>query len=174
MIRVARLNHAVLFVRDLDVAMGFYERAFGFEEVAREADGQMGFLKARGSTNHHDLGLLALGPGAPRPPRGATGLYHLAWEVPAIEDLEEAARTLSAERALVGASDHGATKSLYGRDPDGLEFEVVWIIPAHLLDDEARRARTSIRPLDLAKEKARYGAATPGGVGVSRAAVPGA
>ncbi len=39
MIPVARLNHAVLFVRDLDRSAGFYERVFGFEEIAREAAG---------------------------------------------------------------------------------------------------------------------------------------
>ena len=66
--------------------------------------------------------------------------------------------------ALTGASDHGTTKSLYGADPDGLEFEVAWIIPAELLDDEAFEARTRIGRLDLAREKARYGADTPGGI----------
>jgi hypothetical protein len=71
--------------------------------------------------------------------------------------------------ALTGASDHGTTKSLYGRDPDGLEFEIAWIVPRDLLDDAALAGRTSIRPLDLAREIARYGADTRGGVGVSRA-----
>ncbi len=66
--------------------------------------------------------------------------------------------------ALTGASDHGTTKSLYGADPDGLEFEIAWIIPAELLDDPARDARTRIGRLDLAKEKERYGAETQGGI----------
>jgi len=74
---------------------------------------------------------------------------------------------LSAAGALVGASDHGTT-SLYAQDPDGLEFEVVWIIPAHLLDDEAIASSTrAILPLDLAKEKSRFGADTQGGIGIS-------
>ena len=67
-IRVARLNHAVLFVRDLEVAIDFYQRVFGFELVAREAGGRMGFLRAAGSDNHHDLGLMAVAADAPRPP----------------------------------------------------------------------------------------------------------
>ena len=65
-IPVARLNHAVLFVRDIDVAVDFYSRVFGFEQIAREAGGRMAFLRARGSANHHDLGLMAVGPAAPR------------------------------------------------------------------------------------------------------------
>lgn len=160
-IPVARLNHAVLFVRDLDVAMDFYGRVFGFEEVAREMGGRMGFLRAAGGDNHHDLGLLALGLDAPRPPRGATGLYHLAWEVPTIEDLAAAARTLSEEGALGGASDHGVSKSLYGRDPDGNEFEIMWRVPEDDWGEYDRRG--VVLPLDLDRELARYGRGARGG-----------
>jgi hypothetical protein len=71
----------------------------------------------------------------------------------------------------VGMSDHSTTKSLYAQDPDGLEFEVAWIVPAELLDDATMQARDRIRPLDLAGEIARYGPETPGGIGISRAAV---
>ena len=74
-IPVARLNHAVLYVTDLDRAIDFYERAFGLREIAREG-GRMAFLRAAGSANHHDLGLIEVGPGAPQPPPGSTGLYH--------------------------------------------------------------------------------------------------
>ncbi|HXG41092.1 MAG TPA: VOC family protein [Candidatus Limnocylindrales bacterium] len=153
-IPVTRLNHAVLFVRDLEAAVGFYRRVFGFEEIAREF-GRMAFLRAKGSENHHDLGLLALGPGAPRPPRGSTGLYHLAWEVPRIEDLAAAAEVLSREGALTGASDHGATKSVYGRDPDGNEFEIMWLVPRAEWGEYERRG--IVAPLDLDRELARFG-----------------
>ena len=95
------------------------------------------------------------------------GLYHLAWEVDTLDELERTAAALAEAGGLVGASDHGTTKSLYGRDPDGLEFEIVWLIPADLLDQGALDARKRIRPLDLAKEKARYGGQTHGGVGIS-------
>ena len=153
-IPVKRLNHAVLFVRDLDVAVDFYTRAFAFEEIAREG-GVMAFLRARGSENHHDLGLLALGADAPHPPRGSTGLYHLAWEVGSLEDLAAARGTLSRLGALVGASDHGATKSLYARDPDGNEFEVMWMLPREDWGEHAESAIT--QPLDLEAERKKYG-----------------
>jgi catechol-2,3-dioxygenase len=153
MIPVARLNHAVLFVRDLDRSVDFYSRVFGFEEIARER-GLMAFLRARDSENHHDLGLMAVGPDAPRPPRGSTGLYHLAWEVPTIEDLARAAGVLSSEGALGGASDHGATKSLYGRDPDGNEFEIMWLVPREEWGEYESRA--VVKPLDHAAHLPRY------------------
>lgn len=152
-IPVSRLNHAVLYVRDLDVSVDFYRRAFGFEEIGRE--GPMAFLRAAGSDNHHDLALLAVGPDAPRPPRGSTGLYHLAWEVPSIEDLASAAAVLAGLDALSGMSDHGATKSLYGRDPDGIEFEVMWLVPRDQWGEYERRGVTM--PLDLQREVARFG-----------------
>ncbi len=154
MIRVTRLNHAVLYVRDLDRSVGFYRQAFGFDEIAREG-GAMAFLRAAGSTNHHDLALMSVGAQAPSPPRGSTGLYHLAWEVPAIEDLAAAASMLVELGALAGMSDHGATKSLYGRDPDGIEFEVMWLVPRERWGEYERRA--VIEPLDLDREVARFG-----------------
>ena len=126
-IPVTRLNHAVLYVRDVERSVAFYQHAFGFEEIARE--GPMAFLRAAGSNNHHDLALFGVGPAAPPPPRGSTGLYHLAWEVPTINDLAAASAVLTELGALSGMSDHGATKSLYGRDPDGIEFEVMWMVP---------------------------------------------
>jgi catechol-2,3-dioxygenase len=99
--------------------------------------------------------------------RQTVGLYHLAWELDTLDSLEQTAAALARAGALVGTSDHGTTKSLYGRDPDGLEFEIVWIIPADQLTDADRRARKTIRPLDLAREKARFGGTRRGGVGVS-------
>jgi len=151
---VRRLNHAVLYVRDLERSVGFYKRAFGFEEIARER-GMMAFLRAAGSENHHDLALMSVGPQAPRPPRGSVGLYHLAWEVPAIDDLAQAMAALSEMGALTGMSDHGATKSLYGQDPDGIEFEVMWMVPREDWGEYERRA--VVEPLDIERELARYG-----------------
>lgn len=155
-IPVTRLNHAVLFVRDLERSVQFYQRVFGFEEVAR-ASRNMAFLRAPGSTNHHDLGLAAVGArAAPVPPQGsAVGLYHLAWEVPRIEDVAAAHAALQKERALTGASDHGATKSVYGEDPDGNEFEIMWMVPRDQWGEFEGKAPTG--PLDLPRELARFG-----------------
>ena len=153
-IPVARLNHAVLYVRDLDRSVGFYAKAFGFEEIAREG-GRMAFLRASGSDNHHDLGLAEVGQGAPQTPPGSVGLYHLAWEVPTINALADAAAALADLDALSGMSDHGATKSLYGADPDGNEFEVMWMVPREQWGEYDKRA--IVQPLDLKRELERYG-----------------
>ncbi|OUC83533.1 VOC family protein [Streptosporangium minutum] len=164
---VQRLNHAVLYVRDVERSVAFYEEALGFRVVM----GMRGaaFLQASGSSNDHDLGLFELGPhaGASGAGRSTVGLYHLAWEVDTLAELERIALKLGEMNALVGASDHSTTKALYAKDPDGLEFEVSWLVPADLLTEEVLDGRSGIKPLDLAREKERYGAQTRGGLGVS-------
>ena len=168
---ITRLNHAVLYVRDVDRSVAFYGDMLGFRPVDMTPEGFAGaaFLQAPGSTNDHDLGLFEVGPDAGPSQAGRTtvGLYHLAWEVETLTDLQELAGKLAGAGALTGSSDHGTTKSLYARDPDGIEFEVTWIVPADQLDDAARAARKSIGRLDLAKETARYGSDSRGGVGIS-------
>jgi len=158
-IPVARLNHAVLYVRDAERAAEFYTGLFGFAVVGREFGGQAIFLRSPLEDNHHDLGLLSVGADAPNAPRGSVGLYHLAWEVPTIADLAAARDLLAAAGALGGASDHGVSKSLYGRDPDGNEFEIMWRVPREAWGDDEHRG--AIRPLDIEHELERFGGEAP-------------
>jgi catechol-2,3-dioxygenase len=165
---VTRLNHAVLYVRDVERTRAFYEEALGFTTLMY-VPGRAAFFRAPGSTNDHDLGTFQVGADAAPSAagRGAVGLYHLAWEVDTLAELSRLAEVLRERGALVGASDHSTTKSLYAKDPDGLEFEVCWIVPADQLTDEAIAGSSTIRPLDLQAEVDRYGADTPGGIGIS-------
>ncbi|MEO3809295.1 VOC family protein [Sphaerisporangium sp. B11E5] len=164
---VRRLNHAVLYVRDVDRSVTFYQEALGFRMVMSMPGAA--FLQAPASQNDHDLGLFQIGPQATasQAGRATVGLYHLAWEVETLADLQQTAAKLTELDALVGASDHSTTKALYAKDPDGLEFEVSWLVPAHLLTDDTLAGRSQIRPLDIQQEITRYGADTPGGIGIS-------
>jgi len=167
---VTRLNHAVLYVRDVERTREFYEQVLGFKTLIW-MPGQAAFFQAPGSTNDHDLGTFQIGSGAGPSEAGkrTVGLYHLAWEVDTLSELRRIAGVLQERGALVGASDHVTTKALYAQDPDGIEFEVSWLLPADAITDEiraeAKAART--KPLDLEAEIKRYGAETRGGVGVS-------
>ncbi len=163
---VHRLNHAVLYVRDAERSAEFYEDMLGFRRLPLPLPGAV-FMQAEGSTNDHDLGLFSIGEGAAASAAGrqSVGLYHLAWEVDTLQDLAEIGAKLSQAGALVGATDHGTTKALYGKDPDSLEFEVSWLVPADLITDDV--VMTAQR-LDLAKEIERFGGDTLGGIGVSR------
>jgi catechol-2,3-dioxygenase len=149
------LNHAVLFVRDARRSARFYREVLGFREKVTLPNAV--FLQAPDSDNDHDLGLFGIGDQAGASPAGraAVGLYHLAWEVPTLADLRDHRTRLAEAGALVGASDHGTTKALYAKDPDGLEFEVSWLVPHELIGDETE---VTTRPLDLDAEIERYGA----------------
>jgi catechol-2,3-dioxygenase len=57
--------------------------------------------------------------------------------------------------ARVGESDHGVCKSLYGHDPDGIEFEVVWTVPRE--DWGSYEHEAVVQPLDLDAALARWG-----------------
>ena len=124
-----RLNHAVLFVADLERSVRFYTEVFGMQVVAREPRADAAFLRLPRSGNHHDLGLFGVGTHAPPKRRGQIGLYHLAWQLDTIDELAAARQALVDAGALTGESSHGATKSIYGADPDGNEFEIMWMLP---------------------------------------------
>ncbi len=156
---ITRLNHAVLFVRDADAAATFYAKAFGFEELSRPQGMRAVFMRSPSGGNHHDLGLFEVGAQAATPPRGSVGLYHLAWEIDTIEGLAEMSKSLQEMGALTGASDHGVSKSLYGRDPDGNEFEVMWSVPQEAWGEYADQA--TVLPLNMEAELARWGAGAP-------------
>ena len=146
------LNHAVLFVSDVNRAKTFYTEVLGFTVAIDEAGPNASFLKAPGSENHHDLGLFQTP--APKPPRGSIGLYHLAWEVREIADLSGIKEALAESGHLTGQSHHGATISLYGADPDGNEFEVMWMLPREAWGEYEKRG--VVMGLDLASEIERW------------------
>ncbi|HEU4911621.1 MAG TPA: VOC family protein [Actinomycetes bacterium] len=167
---VRRLNHAVLFVRDVQRSVAFYREVLGFAPIeGMDALQGAAFLRAPSSTNDHDLGLFQIGAqaGPSGAGRSTVGLYHLAWEVETLADLADVAAKLQKRDALVGATDHSTTKALYARDPDGLELEVSWLVPADRLTPEILAERDKLRPLDLPAEIERFGADTVGGLGVS-------
>ena len=161
-----RLNHAVLFVADLDRAVRFYTDVFGMDVIAREPCANAAFLRLPRSGNHHDLGLFGVGAGGEPKRRGSVGLYHLAWQLDTIDELAAARQLLLDSGAYTGESSHGATKSLYGADPDGNEFEIMWMLPRDDWGDYEHSA--TVEHLDLAAEVARWtGVRTAGEIAVS-------
>ncbi|MEY9962995.1 catechol-2,3-dioxygenase [Streptacidiphilus sp. MAP12-16] len=150
---VRRLNHAVLYIREVPRSVAFYTDVFGFEVAAEIAD-RAAFLRAPGTLNDHDLGLFAIGAQAPGPTPGQVGLYHLAWEVGTLGELAEVGAKLQERGSLVGATDHGVSKSFYAKDPDGNEFEVMWRVPRAEWPGDGG----GIERLDLDAALARWGA----------------
>jgi catechol-2,3-dioxygenase len=156
-IPVKRLNHVALKVRDLDASVDFYTRVMGFtEDVGRFGHDTIAFLRAPGSTNHHDLALLKIGPQAADASPRAVGLFHCAWEVDDLRDLLTARDRLTAEGCFHSQADHGATKAVYGSDPDGNPFEITWIQPREQWGDWETEAPIKA-PIDLDAELAARG-----------------
>jgi len=161
---IRALNHAVLYVRDARRSAAFYRDVLGFRTLSERALGGAIFMQAPDSDNDHDLGLFTIGDDASPSPagQGSVGLYHLAWEVGTLADLVALRDRLAEAGAIVGSSDHGTTKSLYAKDPDGIEFEVAWLLPHELITEEDRAATSTIGRLDLDAELARFGPDTVG------------
>ena len=144
-----RIGHVHLKVSDLKRAVDFYRGVLGLELTQRYGR-SAAFLSAGGY--HHHIGLNtweSLG-GSP-PPRGATGLYHLAILYPDRPSLTSAVqRVLDAGIQLEGASDHGVSEAVYLRDPDGNGIELYRDRPP---EDWPREADGELRmgtgPLDL-------------------------
>ena len=149
-IGLTRLQHLVLWVSDVGRSVCFYRDVLGFEVTMR--DPHAAFLKIPGSPDDHHLGLFEQ-TGVPAPDERVARMYHSAWEVGDITDLVRARQRLIEAGALVGSSDHGVSLSLYAKDPDGLEFEIVWTVPGG--------TPLGTRPLDLDAELARRGITMP-------------
>jgi catechol 2,3-dioxygenase len=124
-----RIGHVHLKVADIERALGFYVGVLGFELMASYGN-QAAFISAGGY--HHHIGLNTWESlGAPPPPPGTTGLYHLAILYPTRSELADALRRVEAAGiGLDGASDHGVSEALYLRDPDQNGIELYWDRPA--------------------------------------------
>ena len=123
-----RIGHVHLRVADIDRALAFYCGVLGFQVTQRYGPGAA-FVSAGGYHHHIGLNTWESQGGSP-PPRGSTGLYHLAILYPTRAALADALRRLtSAGIALDGASDHGVSEALYLSDPDGNGVELYWDRP---------------------------------------------
>lgn len=144
------VGHVHLKVSDLERAVRFYTEALGFEVTQRLGD-SAAFLGAGGYHHHLGLNTWESRGGAP-PPRGSTGLYHVAFRYPGRSELAEALRRLlRLGIALEGAADHGVSEALYLRDPDGNGIELYCDRPrSEWPRDEAGELRMYTRALDLA------------------------
>jgi catechol 2,3-dioxygenase len=144
-----RIGHVHLKVADLDRALAFYCGVLGFQlmqHFGREA----AFISAGGYHHHIGLNTWESRGGAP-PPRGSTGLFHLAILYPTRAELADALlRLTKAGIELDGASDHGVSEALYLRDPDENGVELYWDRPREKWPKASDGSLAMFtRPLDL-------------------------
>jgi catechol 2,3-dioxygenase len=126
-----RIGHVHLKVADLERAIGFYSGVLGLA-ITQRFGMQAAFLSAGGYHHHIGLNTWESSGGSP-PPRGSTGLYHVAIVYPGRPQLADALRRLMAAGIqLEGAADHGVSEALYLRDPDDNGVELYWDRPQDL------------------------------------------
>lgn len=138
-----------LKVADLERALAFYTGVLGFELTHRYGR-DAAFVAAGGYHHHIGLNVWESRGGSP-PPRGTTGLYHVAILYPSRAALAEAVRrVLEAGVRLDGASDHGVSEAVYLRDPDDNGIELYRDRPPEEWPrDDAGALQMPTRPLDL-------------------------
>jgi catechol 2,3-dioxygenase len=143
-----RIGHVHLTVSRLERSVQFYRDALGFAISQRDGSSAV-FLSAGGY--HHHIGLnVWAGEGAPQPPPGRTGLYHLAVLYPSRRELARAFKRLFDHGVPIeGASDHGVSEAIYLRDPDGNGVELYRDRPAGEWPRVNGQLRMTTRPLDL-------------------------
>ncbi len=118
---VSRLGHIGLYARDLEGLRDFYRDVLGLQ-VRRKTSRGVFFTCG---TNDHDVAIFEAGSDAPLPAERGVGLYHFALRLGSLDELKAAYRYLKASEAnIAGFAHHGDTKSIYVKDPDGLEIEV--------------------------------------------------
>lgn len=144
------IGHVHLKVSDLDRSIAFYRDVIGLDLQQRFGPGAA-FLSAGGY--HHHLGLNTWeSRGGMRPPRGTTGLYHVAFLYPTRAALARAvAQVGTAGVSLTGAADHGVSEAVYLDDPDGNGIELYWDRPqADWPRDAGGILEMTNAPLDMA------------------------
>jgi len=122
--RVTELGHVSIFVRDLDASVGFYRDLLGLRETGRGKGGRMAFLSA--GAHHHDVSLEVARSGGGIPPKGAPGLYHIAFCIGRSREALQSARDECLTRGLVpfGDQEGARTPCFCVRDPGGHEVEL--------------------------------------------------
>lgn len=127
-----RIGHVHLRVANLERATAFYRDVLGFTVTAYGPDlGLPGAAFLAAGCYHHHIGLNTwTSEGGGPPSNGHTGLYHLALVYSGRADLARAVQRLLDHEYLIGAAqDHGATVSVYLRDPDGNGIELYYDRP---------------------------------------------
>lgn len=144
-----RIGHVHLKVADLERSLAFYCGVLGFQLTQRYGPGAA-FVSAGGY--HHHIGLNTWeSRGGKAPPRGSTGLYHVAILYPDRQSLADALRRLIEHQIpLDGAADHGVSEAIYLQDPDGNGLELYMDRdPADWPRDAKGELEMTTAPLDL-------------------------
>ena len=129
MIKPKMLGHLVIRVRDAQRSEDFYTKVLGLEVRGRARGGKMRFFTSNPEIDH-EIAVAEIGEDDVGPFPDQVGLYHMAWELADMDELKDAYQVVLDDNVdIAGFGDHGVTKGLYIRDPDGIEIELFVLAP---------------------------------------------
>jgi catechol 2,3-dioxygenase len=161
MIQPDRIGHVVLKVRDLKRSEAFYTKVLGLVPMGTLERPRVLFLSCN-AQDHHEIGLVEIGPKAVKPKPAAVGMAHVAFRLKTEDELRLAYRELKEHDVPITLTvNHGVSKSVYFLDPDGNELEVYVDNPS----DEVRSFENpyaGVEKLDFAPEDPGFRDLMPG------------
>lgn len=135
MIKLQRIGHILINVRDVERSKAFYTNVLGFKLLEQDPDHGGVFLSLGEYGNTLDIFPSSDPDAYPQPKSGVgrregLGMRHIAFAVAAEDDLQNAYFALQAAGVPIHrAIDHTSQKSIYFYDPDDNLLEIVWERP---------------------------------------------
>ena len=152
-VRIRKLGHVVIRVRDLERSMKFYTEVLNFRVSDRNPEGAV-FLTSVG--DHHTVALFPpKGEAAETAAKDAVRLHHFAMEVGSIDELFEI-RSYLQERGVPivfeGRHRFGGHTSIEFLDPDGYQLELYCDMDQLRADGRSRPQAAGLRTLEEARD----------------------
>ena len=128
MLRPKKLGHLVLKVSDLNLSERFYTKIIGLR-ITQRISNTMVFMSASDNASH-ELALMSTDQIRSNPGKNPVGLYHFAWAMDSLEDLQQIYQKIkNNDIEVVGIGDHGISIGVYILDPDGNQVEIFYELP---------------------------------------------
>lgn len=131
-IKLERIGHCALRVRDVERAKRFYTEVLGFQMMEQDPDHGGVFMSLPSDGHTIDVSPVDDPGGALPASEGhdRVGLIHIAFKVGSYQALKEAYETLLAHGVEVKRlMDHVSQRSIYFNDPDGNGLEIYYERP---------------------------------------------
>jgi catechol 2,3-dioxygenase len=152
-VRIRKLGHVVIQVRDLERSMKFYTEVLNFRVSDRNPEGAV-FLTSVG--DHHTVALFpSAGEAAETASKGAVRLHHFAMEVGSIDELFEIRSYLQQRGVPIvfeGRHRFGGHTSIEFLDPDGYQLELFCDMDQLGTESRSRPLAPGLRTLEAARD----------------------
>jgi catechol 2,3-dioxygenase len=153
MIKPDRIGHVVIKVRDVERSKKFFTEVMGLKLMMELPQIKMAFFASNGR-DHHEIACMEVGKDADRQHAKQIGLVHIAFRLENEEHLRRAYKELKENNVPIDFTvDHGITKSIYFRDPDGHQLEVYCDNSPEYIAQMKSNKYAGMDKLDFAKDE---------------------